>query len=251
MMQQGIITEQEIHKTVAHTLMTHEVIIMTIEIGVRYSDNLKNEENEVYVLPQNIGCGLNVSGVCFFTGNRFELGSLSEKVTHLFMDALNGCRPWLMVATPWKSDNRITRYYGLWKHPSFRKSGYGLRMRDADAEPLEICLTSNGECQFLGAVEVDCFDFSGIDDISLTYGFNIVFPCRDFDPRLLMRRGWTGRIYEDSEFINSAISLECCVLSWSGGFGEDVGVVVLGEKSSLDKFLLNINIPINGTWIIK
>ena len=224
----------------ARISMIRVVIIMTIEANVLYSDDLR-QENSILNIPWGWSSDVPIEATFFYLdpSDCDYLGVVSNKVISLVNYRFPNLVPWVFAGTrTWSEKNRITRYNGLWK--SMRSCGLRVPVESKTTDEIEV--NSEFGRKFFGAFELASFDLSRITSAALEqFCFYLVFVPVDLKLDPFLKMEWSGNILKDGEFLNSVLSSGCLTLGKVGGFGENVGVVLMwkrGEIPNEDSFCL-------------
>lgn len=179
-----------------------------------------------------------------------HLGALTAEVVRLLAAACAPQQPWLMVRALVGECNRVARYYGLW----WRLAKDGFHVPPDARNTDEVFVPRDAGGAFYGGFEAGDFDFSSIT-MQQAHGMYALFPgepCSAGDMQALLAHPWNGWLWEDGEFLHAAMSAGCAVLRWvdwsDDPYGEEHGVLLLGESAHVENLLRHVAAPRNGVW---
>lgn len=148
---------------------------------------------------------------------------------HVFWKALTEYQAWILVAKHHCPDNRIIRYYGLWRHGT--QTGKRIKMPQGEYSD-ELIQQSDSELNYFGSIRLAqqqvstlaCF-FEGTDShvviLPNETGGGIV--------NRIISKGWIRPLYylPPSEIIKTVCGNEGVVFGWHGFFDDRNGVLAM------------------------
>lgn len=230
MMREGMISVQAIRKTVGHTLMTKQVIIMTTDIRVVSASDLSDANEVINLSNIPLPEGMTLAGVCWFVVgySAYEaLLSVSRFVCGLIWKKLPDYKVWLFVGnSAWQPDTRIVRYRKLWGALAAR----GIKISHTN-NTQEVMRETEGKLKFFGAAQLSELSIeSAVKALLEEYCTYLIVLPSAVGPESILNIGWSGNITDDSEVIANLIKSGGLLIKRFGEFDdEERGVVAIGQ----------------------
>lgn len=238
MMQEVITTAQEALKIEVRTLTIQEEIIMTIRINAIEAKNLCKNNNLIN-FPESVCSNEIVSGVGFYLKpyNHQNFGALINEVSILVVNGNEWSVPWFLISNKtWQPKSKVVLHYGLWR--LIEKYEFKIPSNSLKTEELRVDNDRGNECKFYGGFDANSFDFFNLKESFFErFCFYVVFLPNNIVIDDFLKKKWTGELLMDWKFLRSVVSLGCLILGRVGGFGDDVGVVLLGGEENLKKLM--------------
>lgn len=126
-----------------------------------------------------------------------------KHVTQYFANYLPSYEAWFFVSeSNWKLDTKLARYFTLWK--SLNKQ----HEINIPKNSLEIMHEQDGKLRFSGAIKMNILPTESLVKLLLEESSAcIVLLPKNSVPEKLLNTLWSGKTWEDSEFISNIVSL--------------------------------------------
>lgn len=238
MTREVITSDQVTHKIAAHTSTMRLKTTMTTDIQVEIEPDLSVENKVMNFRNVDIPAGVALAGASWLVTGVSPSEALKATLKFVLGEVrrrLSGFSIWLLIGhSAWQPDTRIVRHHKLWG---------SLRARGTDI-PLtgrlqEFRLEYEGQLKYFGAVELSEFSIESVAQVLLKEhcSYLAVVP-NGSDVEQLIKRGWSGEIYEDLSLLIDMNQAGALLLKSVGQFDDqEWGILAVGRPSILSGLL--------------
>lgn len=204
---------------------------MTTEINVSVAEDAFTKNDLIRLTRSTYDETIELSAADWVAKRLAKDAALFEVLRFVFRstcERMNGYSFWLLLGdTRWQRDTRIIRY---------RKIFNSLKAQGIDFETLqdrrEFMVEQCGKLKFFGAVHLDEDALALVPETMQPGSCTYLLALPDVAPNLPESTGWSGRLDDDFELIQSNVKNNGVIFQRVGYFDDpEVGLVALGKPN--------------------